>query len=495
MNARIRAVAAAATLTAAIGTVPPAHAAGGRVPVVVFHVYDAEGNRLSFDAFLKVTEASPKGYRNDVAYRLGDGTVVTWQPLVNDSGDPALPVAEAGEGLSFAWPTANTGYSTLLVDDGGAGFTGSGTVNLTFQAALDDRRKLDGALARRPEYVHGATFDTLNAQASALIAQAQATKDDPTRGALGQQALDVLAQAFEVLLEGDGAQRAAAAGHTEWWGVTDDSTSGASRVVGSIRDLVGGNADAYVRVVFDEGAKPSDYDALVAKAEAAGVTVVGQILDSSAMKHVSLSAFERRVRDFVDHFPDIRVWEVGNEVNGGWLGSDVQAKIEYAAAYVKAKDPADITMLTFFWQMGTAGGPSSTLFQWIHDHVGGSLRENTDIVALSTWVGGAPLGMAQDEVFERLHALFPASRVAMGELGYWEPGTTRIWWWRSRHDPTGAVRRALAVHMYQASMAFPYSVGGVFWWYYRQEMSKETELWHAVSDVYRSIYPGLAGIG
>ena len=201
----------------------------------------------------------------------------------------------------------------------------------------------------------------------------------------------------------------------------------------------------------------------------------------------TLEQFEARWRHYVDHFPDISVWEIGNEVNGGWLGTDVPAKLEYAAQYVKAADPADTTILTLFWQMGTAGGAGSTVFQWARDQISPALAANTDVIALSTWIGGAPLGIAHDEVFERLHAMFPGKRIAMGELGYGEPGTSRVWWWRSRTDPAPIVRAALARHMYLANLSFPWSVGGVFWWYYVTEMSRRQPLWHTVHDAIASV--------
>jgi len=46
----------------------------------------------------------------------------------------------------------------------------------------------------------------------------------------------------------------------------------------------------------------------------------------------------------------------------------------------------------------------------------------------------------------------------------------------------------LAEHMYLACLAFPYSDGGVFWWYYYQEMYGGTALWNTVNETYRSIY-------
>ena len=155
---------------------------------------------------------------------------------------------------------------------------------------------------------------------------------------------------------------------------------------------------------------------------------------------------------------------------------------------MKTAQAGDTTVLTFYWQMGTAGAAGNSLFQWISDNVTPALTDNIDVIALSTWIGDAPLGIAHDEVYERLHARFPGKQIVMGELGYWSPGTSRAWWWRNQANPATTVRRALANHMYLANLAFPYSLGGNFWWYYYQEMYGNAALWQTVNDVYRSIY-------
>ena len=464
----------------------PARAASS---TVVLAVYDAAGTKLSYGQVIDRITAGGAGWRGDATYRVGDGSIVQMPALYRLNGAPAFDVSGTGVGLSIPWRTASTGYSTLFVDDGGGGFSGGGTVNLTYRAALDYRAKLDAAIARRPEFVPTPAFTAADQEASDLVAQATGAGDEATRGALGQQALDALARALELLLRVDGRERGAS-GAPAWWGVTVDRMNGFRAVMGSIADMTAAApGSAYVRVVFDEGVGPTAYDGIVAEARRDGVTVVGQILDSSAMRRLDLAAFERRVRTYVDHFPGIDVWEIGNEINGEWLGPDAAAKASYAAAYVKAADPSDTTVLTLFWEMGTAGRPSSSMFQWARDNVDPGFAANVDVVAMSTWAGGAPLGISMDEVFTRLHAMFPAQRLAVGELGYWEPGTTRGWWWRSTAHPTTVVRRALAVQMYQGALSFPYSVDGVFWWYYVQEMADRGALWRQVRAAISSASP------
>ncbi len=455
---------------------------------VVLHAYDEAGTLLSTQAFLDRSDAAPKGWRNDLTYRVSDGTAVARTPIYDLAGLPALDITGPGVGLAVAWPTQNTGYSTLFLDNLGAGLS-AGTLVFNDLAARDVRAKLDAALARRPGFVPSAAYTALDEEADALLLAAAEAGAESERGRLAQQALDRLVRAFEVLLHDDGLQRARSAALGEWWGVTVDRVNNYPSVVASISGLVENVAGrAVVRIVFDEGVGAGQYDAVVAAAQAAGLRVMGELLDSAAMSSCDLAGFEARVREYVDHFPQIDLWEIGNEVNGEWLGADVAAKITYAADYVKTKDPGDTTVLTFYWQMGTAGGASTTLFQWIADNVGASLRADTDVVALSTWIGDAPLGVAHDEVYQRLHALFPAQRIVMGELGYWSQGTTKAWWWRSRSDPAGAVRRALAEHMYLANLSFDYSDGGVFWWNYYDEMSARGPLWDAVNEAFRSIY-------
>gem|GEM_PF-2034617 len=475
-------------ILAAVAVIPfSAYVAGAAT--VTLEVYDSAGTQLSFSQVTSIIDAGGQGWRNDATYRLSDATIADHIVLYDNGGKPAFDLSEPGLGLTLAWRTASTGYSTLFIDNGGAGFSGDSTVNFTYRAALDYRAKLDDAMSRRPDYVPSVEFSTSNQQAVDLLTAAQEAGDEPSRGALGQQALDALAYAFETLLRDYGLQRARSLTQSYWWGVTVDRINKQQQVIDSVSDLVENvPARAYVRIVFDEGVAAPVYDTIVATAEADGIVVVGQILDSSAMKTLDMAGWQARVAEYVDHFPQITVWEIGNEVNGEWLGTGVKEKIEFAAAYVKNADPTDLTMLTFYWQMGTAGSGASSLFQWIHDNVSTALSDYVDVVALSTWIGDAPLGMSHDEVFERLHALFPNQQIAMGEAGYWSPGTTKAWWWRSQQNPTTDVRKALAEHMYLANMAFDYSLGGGFWWNYYQEMFGFTDLWQTVNDVYRSIY-------
>jgi hypothetical protein len=49
--------------------------------------------------------------------------------------------------------------------------------------------------------------------------------------------------------------------------------------------------------------------------------------------------------------------------------------------------------------------------------------------------------------------------------------------------------------MYLANLGFDYGLGGVFWWFYYDEMWQRTPLWFDVNKIYRSIYDCTDGDG
>lgn len=68
------------------------------------------------------------------------------------------PLFTSSGTLAFTIPSQPLGYSLVILDNGGSGFSGAATVNLTYQAALDEKRRLDSALAARPDYQPSSDF-------------------------------------------------------------------------------------------------------------------------------------------------------------------------------------------------------------------------------------------------------------------------------------------------------------------------------------------------
>lgn len=468
--------------------------APGAAHTLVMKAYDRDGHLYSFAEFRDtVACAAWGGWDADALIDPVDFTIVEAWPMYDRGGLPAFDFDAGPVALCIPWPTRDAGYATLIIDNGGAGFVAGGTYVFNYVAAEDYWRKLGAALAARPGYVAGAGFSRHRSAAENELLAARSAGSDMERGLHGQRALDEIALAFQALLSGYGVQRGranAAAGVPIWWGVTIDRTDNYETILDSVAALTAGTGvQPIVRIVFDEFVPAGDYVPMVGYAQAVGVRVMGEILDSAAMDQTTLATFQARVAEYVDTFPQIDVWEIGNEVNGEWLGSDVVAKIEYAAAYVKQADPTDTTLLTLFWQIGT-GEPDHAVFDWAAANVSSALWANVDVIGLSVYVGTAPLGMSLDEVFGRLLAMYPNQQFVISETDYGSADTTNAWWWGNPSAPNAVVRRRFARWMYRVALGYDRSPAGVFWWNYTTEMAPPSDLWDDLRDLIECVHNG-----
>ncbi|QCX77440.1 hypothetical protein C9F11_18940 [Streptomyces sp. YIM 121038] len=417
-----------------------------------------------------------------------------------------LPGRGGPAALALNWPT-DQGFSTVVLDNGGKGFTHGTTVVFNHAAAKDAERRLDEALALRPAYRRSARFTAARRTAARELARADAADSDAGRGKHGQRALSAIDTAYGLLLEeyGPRARRT----HAPWTGVTVADGADPKRWAPLAGRLT--RPHGWARIVFDadddpRAPVPRRYREAVAAAHAAGLKVLGQPVDSAyanGSEHPELgtrAGYLARIKRYVDAFPEIEAWEVGNEVNGCWTDSRTTAdgdctdkllpprdrmrhKIADAAAYVRKKRPGADVVLTLYWQLGTDAARWSA-FTWPRANLPRAVREDIDVVLLSSWIEDAPLGLAFDQVMTRLAADFPGRRVGLGELGYWNADTSRFYWAFDEDDPAAA-RRRVARRYYAAALGYPSSVGGTFWWYFAQEMPGDAGLRAAVGGAVR----------
>lgn len=460
----------------------PAQAAGQ----VTLNFYDRTGAQLNVSQIRSTSNNGTAGYDNDALLNPSTLEVISMGPLITSGTTLAFTVPSQAVALAFNWPTQPRGYSLIILDNGGAGFTGAATVNFTYQAALDEKRRLDAALAARPDYVQSSAFQTAYNSAVAHITTANGSGSQSVKGSEGQLALDQLAVAYDTLLSEYGPAYAHAhlATQTPWLGVTIDTVTNYQANL----DLAASLTQPYgwVRVVFDLGKGPSDYDALIRYAKNKGLKVMGQPVDSSWDTNYTRAQYKQRFIDFLTYYngttaPALDAWEVGNEVNGSWLSSAIANKVADAAAEVRSRQPGAKTVLTLFWQINT-DTKATAMFNWANANLPAATMQNIDVITVSQYIEQAPMGLAFDQVMSRLQANYPGKQIALGELGYWIPGQ-QYWWAFNQTDPTGAGLRGVAGQYYPASFAYPSSVGGVFWWNFITEFSGDTQLQAVVSGL------------
>ncbi len=260
-------------------------------------------------------------------------------------------------------------------------------------------------------------------------------------------------------------------------GITLDDVSDAVRpgTIAAIRNL---GKPITARVVFDEGMPASYYLKPVTEIRQSA-RVMGEILDSSSMKGYTVSEYEARTKEYLRTLgAQIDYWEIGNEVNGNWLGTNTFEKIKVAYQAVRAEGKK--TALTFFY-MGEPGdavncidAPGNDLFSWINrqfqlglpagsrDPVTESMRNSLDLVLVS-WYPYGCFNIKPDwsAIFARLATIFPNSNVGFGEIGTAKP-------------EFGSQREIEMIRefypMASRIVLPPRYIGGYFWWNFVREM-------------------------
>jgi hypothetical protein len=489
-------IAACATACSGQGN-PPAHAAMdatspnaslGTSRTLVLHAYDSNGNRLTWQRFRALqNNGHPSGGNDDTLVDPVTLRVITMWPLFSTGsagGDPELQLPARACALTLAWPTSD-GYSNLIVDLP----AGGGTAVFNELAAAQAIAGVRESLTARPWYAPSPAVRAASAAAATRdYSAALAATSEPATGKWSARALDAAVHAEVLLLAESGRQYFTAhhAGNAPAWSVTFDEIAGGAHDLGGFAKLLAPNvSNGYVRIVFDPTQSAGYYANEVTAAHALGLHVLGEILDSSAMKRVGYAAFRARVASYVATLPSVDEWEVGNEVNGSWLGSDVVAKVSYAAQYVKAHTHAR-TLLTLYWVLGEDTAKDS-MFSWAAANLSPSLLARVDDVGISLYPEESPLGGSFDRVMAALHARFPQQRIGITELGYLGPGTGRTWTWGSAGLPASAARIDVATYYQTAVYAFPYSLGGTYWWYYLEDMRPQGPLWRAMSALHASM--------
>lgn len=237
------------------------------------------------------------------------------------------------------------------------------------------------------------------------------------------------------------------------YGVTLDSIKSLPKAITALQEFP---EKLTVRVVFDTNRSPQYYKSAINSLHQHAF-IMGELLDSISFKTYTLKRYIKRVNQYIDLLsPYVDIWEIGNEVNGEWLGktNDVIDKIN--AAYTIAKQKNAVTALTFYYnQTCNNTKPENRMFTWIEKNINKELRDGLDYVLLSYYpdncAGPAP---PWQRVFNQLHQLFPNSKLGFGEIG----------------TPKKAEKEPLINGFYRFKINTPNYIGGYFWWYFRQDM-------------------------
>ncbi len=216
------------------------------------------------------------------------------------------------------------------------------------------------------------------------------------------------------------------------------------------------------RIVFDEFVAATNYQTPVNEISKYSF-IMGEILDSYYMSQYTLQQYTDRTTEYLNLLGSkVDIWEIGNEINGEWLGntSDVVAKMNGAYSIIKAANKK--TALTLYYNKDCWSNPANEMFRWAQTNVSTTMKNNLDYVLISYYEDDCNnLQPNWQQVFDSLHTMFPNSKIGFGECG-----------------TTTANKAAYISRYYSMNITTPNYVGGYFWWYFKQDCVPYTNsLW------------------
>jgi hypothetical protein len=277
------------------------------------------------------------------------------------------------------------------------------------------------------------------------------------------------------------------------------------------------------RVVFDEGIDQvflnggldaSAYVELVENISPHAI-VMGELLDSLYVEDYDVSQYRLRACEYratLGHLVDI--WEIGNEVNGEWLGDDVLEKLATATevftattgAFESACPGFDVQLdekpfqvaLTFYYNGPYDGGiptgnncwseaPHAMNF-WVDEGFASEGAIGTeqivpylDLVLVSYYEDDCDGIQPQwSPVFDHLGDIFPGAALGFGECGT-EDETSKVGYVERYYQGMDLPNPEYA----NMHVDHPRFVGGYFWWYFNEDMGDP--------DVYGALEAALDG--
>lgn len=250
-----------------------------------------------------------------------------------------------------------------------------------------------------------------------------------------------------------------------------------------------------LRIVFQIGTHPGDYAEAIERLHPHAY-LMGTIADSTAVSRYTVRQLRNRTRAFVRRFGDqVDLWEVGNELNGEWVGRPraIIKKTSAVAGVVHRHGLRAAVTLNYWPSHDCYSQPWEETYRFA-DRMPQRLRDKVDYLLLSFYETACspPAHPSSDQfvqILRRLAPLFPGAKLGIGEIGA-----------QGRVDglpeePDLAEKQRIARRYYGMHDAIragvgPRYVGGYFWWYYARDAvprDRPQSLWPTLDDLLTSL--------
>lgn len=272
-------------------------------------------------------------------------------------------------------------------------------------------------------------------------------------------------------------------------GVTTESVDSLTALRGS---LAAHSVAPIVRVVFQPDLSVADYATPIRQLRSTAY-LMGQLLDSEEMPDTTAAQVRQRAAEFYEAFGDqVDVWEIGNELNGEWVGSgpdEINAKVQAAFDVLETEKHARTMITLNYWKSADCYAqpwePTLTYAATIPEEI----RNGVDYVSLSIYETACsprqePTATEIATALVELGKLFPNSKLAIGEVGAQRASDGVA-------NPSLSEKQQIARKYYGMQAALKSSVGarfvgGYFWWYYYQDavpQGRSESLWPTLEEL------------
>ncbi|MBN6066818.1 hypothetical protein HYE66_10210 [Aggregatibacter actinomycetemcomitans] len=265
--------------------------------------------------------------------------------------------------------------------------------------------------------------------------------------------------------------------HSQIYGVTiDDSWEGKAEIPQIVAALKAMAVKPTVRIVMSRGVAPSDYKALFREIHDVAY-IMATPVDSYEMKKYGKIAYLKRFKDAYAALSQyVDIWEIGNEVNGDWLGNDPQRtadKVYEAYKFIHSKQ-AETALTAYYF---APEQQKERIESWLDKYLPQDMKENLNYVLVSYYEddndGYQPRWQT---VFDGLATLFPNAGLGIGECG------------NTKKNATTESKVNMVNQYYTMPKYVKNYVGGYFWWYWVQDAvpHEGNTVWQAINNAVKT---------
>jgi hypothetical protein len=252
------------------------------------------------------------------------------------------------------------------------------------------------------------------------------------------------------------------------YGVTIDAVSNLKAILNSLNSHT---MTPTTRIVFDEWIPATDYSNAVNRIHDVSF-IMGEILDSYYMNQYSVPQYVSRTNEYLKVLGDkVDIWEIGNEINGEWLGNNDSVVAKMTQAYSIVKSHNKKAALTLYYNYNCWEHAQNEMFRWTLNNVPSNMKQGLDYVLVSYYEDDCNNYQPNwQRVFDSLHVIFPNSKLGIGECG----------------TSYSSLKRDYINRYYRMRITTRNYIGGYFWWYYKQDCVPNTKvLWNCIDSAMR----------